>query len=1409
MSFTLSDGKIVNIAANASSGSLLVPIADDVYTGGQTALVNKLDSVSGGSVKFEQLTLDKTPLTTTITDEPAGQGDRIIVSIEGNGGVAENVGAAFTVKINQALNDNLNVTLSNGGTVTILKGNTSAIYTAPIQGEDVYKDGGTLNLTVSSATVPGKTFENLGISTTPGSVVISDTTNEVIAKLSVDKSTVAEGGQITYTVTLTNKDGLPINSHDAMSFTLSDGKIVNIAANASSGSLLVPIADDVYTGGQTALVNKLDSVSGGSVKFEQLTLDKTPLTTTITDEPAGQGDKVTVGITGDASVVEGQTAHYTLNLSNTSHGEVTVTLKYSGTAANGVDFQGVTTVKIPANSNGVGFDISTINDKLVEGSENFVITIDSVAGGNFENIAIDPAKNSVTTTIVDNDHAPVAVSGGVTGIEDTDLVLTWANFQTTDVDNDSPLSITITDIAGRGDLMFNGAAGWVKVAAGQVISQADIAGGKLKFVPVGNESGADGYGGTGIGNKAADYAQIKFKPTDGFNQGNEATLKVDITPVADRPTLTVDSNAVTSTGLLKEVWTNLSGLSAGYDGSVGSGAATATLKSVIDAAKNPNSTSTSTNVQSSGDVAVGTASKTSGLIYLEAGKTYTFSGSADDSLLVTIGGKDVASALWGKGGAISGTGFKPTTSGYYTIDIYHHNQSGPGSYDVNLSINGAAAVDLSSSGIPLYTGVANLAASGVTVSELHGANGEGYYEGYKLNEGAENGSVHLSKITTALTDTDGSESLSVTIGGFPKGMVLSDDAGHTWTVGTDGKAIVTGWNLANLTLTPPAYYNGKFDLTVTSTSTEQLGGSASSTATIPVTIYPATYNPITLTAGNDVQDGTFGNDIIVADVAGLTPIPGQNYNIAFMVDSSGSMSEASVTSAKNSLIAVFTSLIASATSQGENPGTVKVFLVDFDTQVNKSISVDLSVNGALDSLKTVLDSMNKGGWTNYEDVFKTTANWFYSTDAKSNPNAINLTYFITDGEPTAYTSYEVVNPKVVDYWSNNTSDINLDSLMKAGDYKPGTAFNTMIGGKLRTLVDASGNVYKWTQDSSGDWKSSKIDSDLKIHAQGDGTYELSYNDGQGRVDRASATNAGLALALFAAANSTVQAIGLNNAVTENDLAPYNTTKGKPLANINPDDLANAILGHNEATLPGSDTINGGDGNDIIFGDLVSFNGVTGEGYTALQAFVGQETGVETNKVTPSNVHQFVTENYKVFDVSGAHDGNDTLLGGAGNDIIFGQGGDDKLYGGNGNDILLGGTGNDLLDGGDGNDILIGGKGNDTLIGGLGGDTFVWKAGDTGADVIKDFKAAEGDRIDLRDLLQNETGSTIDNFLKITTTDGVSSLEVNSGGKFNSNDAAAAKADVTIKLEGNNWSTANLHNLIAGSDPTIKVDHNNS
>ncbi|MGB8920636.1 MAG: LapA family giant adhesin, partial [Pseudomonas sp.] len=1504
-----SNGAVITIDAGKTTGTVTVPApADDVYKDAGTVQAT-IKNASGGS--FENLVPSTTPAVTSVTDTIDTTG----VKLTATGTVAEGGTVTYTATVGAPVTGSpVTVTLSNGQTITIDIGKTTGTVTT-IAPNDALT--GHAPLTNSISNVTGGNYENLVADKTPVSTTVTDTVDTTNLSLSAT-GTVAEGGQITYTATLTNAAGSPVT------VTLSNGSVITIDAGKTTGTVTLPApADDVYKDAGNVQAT-ITNASGGN--FENLVTNTSPAVTSVTDTI----DTTTVSITGSTSVTEGQTASYTVSLTHPAQTDVTLKIVYSGTAADGSDFTGVYTVKIPAGASSAQFNVATIDDKITEGTENFVVKIDSATGGNFENLAVSSINGSVSTSIIDNDappvidldannssgatgadykvtftentpgagvsiadtdltitdpdstmltgativltnrqdgdalnlgnsvngitinanstngtvtltlsgnatladymqaiknitftngsenpstvpriitvtvtdggnysntatttvnvvavnDAPVAAPVNVTGTEDTPLILGWSTFGVTDVDSPaSSLGIKITQLPGEGKLQYLDGSTWKDVANNQTFSKADIDAGKLRFMPDANESGVNGYGGTGVGNNQADYAQIKFQPTDGQLLGNTGTVKIDITPVADAPTVSVADNSVKSTGLVKEVWTGLPGL-----GTSGSGADSTTLKNVIDGAGTPNSSGTVTNVQSDGSVTAGTASKTSGLIYLEAGKTYSFSGVADDSLLITIGGKSVASGTWGAGGAISGS-FTPTTSGYYTLDIYHHNQSGPGSYDVNLSVNGSTPIDLSSAGVPIYTGVQDLLNSGVTVSDLHGSNGEGYYDGYKLNTGAEGTTVKLSAINTALTDTDGSETLSVKISGAPVGSVLSDGAGHTFTVtATSGDANVTGWNLGSLTVTPPTYYNGQFNLTVTSTSTEMVGGSASSTATIPVTVVPAVYNAVVGTSGDDTFNGTDGNDIMVADIGGLTVVPGTNYNIAFMVDSSGSMSASSISAAKDSLTSVFNTLKQSL--GGSNSGTVNVFLVDFDTQVNKSVSVNLNDPNALTQLKAVLDSMSSGGGTNYEDVFKTTANFFQSTEALANTGAKNLTYFITDGQPTYYQSGEQTNPTLY-------GSVKLDDVVKTSNYKLGDSFSTYIDNTHALTINSAGTVTLQTYNSRwGTWSGSNLGT---IHAQGDGTYELSNLAGSGSSTTSATTdNASSGFALLSGL-SNVEAIGINSGVSLNDLKPYDSDHS-PQTNIDPKDLANSIIGHTEATLPGNDTVSGGDGNDILFGDLVSFNGIAGEGYQAMQAFVAQQTGVDVSKVTTSNVHQYITEHYQAFDVSGAHDGNDTLLGGAGNDILFGSGGNDLLDGGKGNDILLGGTGNDTL---------IGGQGNDILIGGSGADTFVWKAGDTGNDVIKDFNASEGDRIDLRDLLQGETGSTIDNFLKISTVDGVSSLQVSSGGKFNSGDAAAATPDVTIKLEGNNWSSANIHNLIAGSDPTIKVDHNNS
>lgn len=102
-------------------------------------------------------------------------------------------------------------------------------------------------------------------------------------------------------------------------------------------------------------------------------------------------------------------------------------------------------------------------------------------------------------------------------------------------------------------------------------------------------------------------------------------------------------------------------------------------------------------------------------------------------------------------------------------------------------------------------------------------------------------------------------------------------------------------------------------------------------------------------------------------------------------------------------------------------------------------------------------------------------------------------------------------------------------------------------------------------------------------------------------------------------------------------------------------------------------------------------------------------------------------------------GNDHLTGAGGNDMLFGAEGADVLTGGNHDDTLSGGTGNDILRGGNGDDILWGGAGKDVLHGdgaaGGGADTFCFSSNSMGSfDIIKDFDAAEGDRLDFSNVV---------------------------------------------------------------------------
>ncbi|WP_085899735.1 DUF5801 repeats-in-toxin domain-containing protein [Kiloniella majae] len=156
-------------------------------------------------------------------------------------------------------------------------------------------------------------------------------------------------------------------------------------------------------------------------------------------------------------------------------------------------------------------------------------------------------------------------------------------------------------------------------------------------------------------------------------------------------------------------------------------------------------------------------------------------------------------------------------------------------------------------------------------------------------------------------------------------------------------------------------------------------------------------------------------------------------------------------------------------------------------------------------------------------------------------------------------------------------------------------------------------------------------------------------------------------------------------------------------------------------------------------------------------------------------------------------GNDTFddrHNGSGNDRVDGGTGNDTMWTGDGEDILIGGTGNDNLSGEAGNDILIGGSGNDRMSGGSGSDTFVFKADTVGdIDTVRDFKASDGDALDLSELLtgfaagadSDATATVLQDYLSISQDGSTTVITIDQ-------DGSGSDSDVTIRLENNDLTS---------------------
>uniref|UniRef100_UPI0005BD3B7F immunoglobulin-like domain-containing protein n=1 Tax=Pseudomonas sp. PH1b TaxID=1397282 RepID=UPI0005BD3B7F len=190
-------------------------------------------------------------------------------------------------------------------------GATSGTVTVAAPADDVYKDAGKVEATITKA--EGGNFEKLVPSTTPAVTDVTDTIDTSTVTLKATPSA-AEGGNVTYTATVT----APVTG-SPVTVTLANGEKITIAVGETSGSVSISAPNDVLVG-HTPLTNAISDVSGGN--YEKLVADKTPVSTTVTDTV----DTTNLSLSATGTVAEGGQIIYTATLTNAAGTPVTVTL---------------------------------------------------------------------------------------------------------------------------------------------------------------------------------------------------------------------------------------------------------------------------------------------------------------------------------------------------------------------------------------------------------------------------------------------------------------------------------------------------------------------------------------------------------------------------------------------------------------------------------------------------------------------------------------------------------------------------------------------------------------------------------------------------------------------------------------------------------------------------------------------------------------------------------------------------------------------------------------------------------------------------------------------------------------------------------------------------------------------------
>ncbi|MFQ2907642.1 cadherin-like domain-containing protein, partial [Aeromonas allosaccharophila] len=630
------------------------------------------------------------------------------------------------------------------------------------------------------------------------------------------------------------------------------------------------------------------------------------------------------------------------------------------------------------------------------------------------------------------DTPPTTSGGYAQGDEDTLLTLTWGQFNASDADTpEDQLSIKITSLPADGVLQYKDANGnWQAVVENQVFTQAEIAAGKLQFKPDPHEaSGSVGSGeNTGAdGNKLGDYASFGYQVSDGVNLSTNATFVVDIKPVVDGVTLKVElvsGGFVPGAVKVEQIVSGLNGKTPSTSPTGGDDYLVSKDGSWVlggggnDTIKYGSGTHFQANGCSGNDILIGGGSVSDHLI----------GGDGDDIL---IGGKDAASSVKLEGDAGNDTliaqSLKATTA-YYGGDGKDVAYV-PGSMkDFKLVMGGSSnQFDYRL----IYTGTNDGPNEPFhdfySVETLYLQDGKYEFKDGKLTKVAD---LATLKVDVDLIDTDGSERFTdLTITGLPTGAVVQGgipQADGSWKVPAsmldkDGKLslqVELPVGSQNIKVTVVAG-SQEYDM-----DSQPIAGEVKYTEADTGFMVKPTTNPNGDNGTSDKPvEGGRGDDVLLGDIGGIkTSVePGKNYNIALIVDTSGSMrydlagnqnatqkwdrswSQTPEQYAASRMKLTIDALKVLATQLADHDGTVNITLIGFNGTAADALPFNNLSAANLSDLIGKINLLIADGGTNYEDAFIEATKWFNTqpgseTDLKFE----NLTYFLTDGDPTVH-----------------------------------------------------------------------------------------------------------------------------------------------------------------------------------------------------------------------------------------------------------------------------------------------------------------------------------------------------------------------------------------------------------------------